>query len=673
MDFKVTALNRVKECLSNMRHFVLQGGAGSGKTETLKELLAFVAENHPDRTLVCITHTNKAADEILTRIDGAFPVSTIHSFLHSLISGFKLDIHRVIFEIFKIESFVAGNVSNHADEKDFLKSEFEKFKKTHEKYSKRQYDFDKTKVPKHPRKPDYDKNREFFNNELNEKIHNLNNLVREKISQVDPYSIKYNQRKYDSFRTFAYGHDSLITIAALLLRDSVTLRKILADRFNHIFIDEFQDTSPEIIDVLLTAFPAGKNVVIGLFGDSMQGIYDDGIGDVDRYITGGNLVKIQKEDNFRCSEQVIGFLNPIRLDAMKQEVAFKKKSDGIIESLSDRQGNVCGYYAIYENKPNAFSDRGEKDRYIAALQKLIEKAGGITGQKMLVLTNKAIAADAGFKTLFDVFSDRYGMDLSEQIEKTLSILQFDELVELCTLFQEKRYNDVISKLRKNGFALSNSEAKLNLFNRLTELSTSHLPALKVLNSAIDDGLLVRSDAYDDYMQYANRFLASLEIDSEYLAFEKKFLNGNNTQKRMTDAGHVIDEYLFDELRKKKEKREFFTKLFGDGIPFVNVINYFDYLGENKNYITMHKTKGTGIRNVLVVLEDFFWNKYNFEHVFASSAFEEAPHLISRKLIYVACSRAIENLKCVRLIGAGEEEYWKAAFPQLVKVSIDELH
>ncbi len=43
---------------------MLQGGAGSGKTEALKDLLQYMEHKSPDEKLVCITHTNLAVEEI---------------------------------------------------------------------------------------------------------------------------------------------------------------------------------------------------------------------------------------------------------------------------------------------------------------------------------------------------------------------------------------------------------------------------------------------------------------------------------------------------------------------------------------------------------------------------------------------------------------------------------
>lgn len=69
---------------------------------------------------------------------------------------------------------------------------------------------------------------------------------------------------------------------------------------------------------------------------------------------------------------------------------------------------------------------------------------------------------------------------------------------------------------------------------------------------------------------------------------------------------------------------------------------------------MHKTKGSGIENVLVVLDEYFWSKYDFKTVFSNDHNLEKKK-ISEQLFYVACSRAKTNLRCVRLVSTEEEE------------------
>ena len=88
-DSVITAIDQCKKCIDEKRSFVLQGGAGSGKTESLKELLIYINQTNPKAKVMCITHTNVAVNEILSRTGNAFPVSTIHSFLNSLIKDYN--------------------------------------------------------------------------------------------------------------------------------------------------------------------------------------------------------------------------------------------------------------------------------------------------------------------------------------------------------------------------------------------------------------------------------------------------------------------------------------------------------------------------------------------------------------------------------------------------------
>lgn len=57
-----------------------------------------------------------------------------------------------------------------------------------------------------------------------------------------------------------------------------------------------------------------KNNVIGFFGDSMQSIYDDGVGDLNQY----GLTKIIKTQNRRNPRAIINVANKFREDGIKQ-------------------------------------------------------------------------------------------------------------------------------------------------------------------------------------------------------------------------------------------------------------------------------------------------------------------------------------------------------------------
>lgn len=100
------ALDDVFECIQSRQNFRLEAGAGAGKTYSLVKALRLII-NEQGATLLrksqqvaCITYTNVATDEIISRTDGhpAIYASTIHAFCWNLIKSFQ--------------SFLRGKVSD---------------------------------------------------------------------------------------------------------------------------------------------------------------------------------------------------------------------------------------------------------------------------------------------------------------------------------------------------------------------------------------------------------------------------------------------------------------------------------------------------------------------------------------------------------------------------------
>ena len=137
---------------------------------------------------------------------------------------------------------------------------------------------------------------------------------------------------------------------------------------------------------------------------------------------------------------------------------------------------------------------------------------------------------------------------------------------------------------------------------------------------------------------------------------------------MRDANIEIEEEEFKELEKKLKKERFFLGLFSSTVTFKEVSNYYNYINEYIDYITMHKTKGSGIDNVIVVLDEYFWNEYDFTNLFDPNN-NESKKIDSQKLFYVACSRTKTNLTCVRLIKEEEENNLVTFFPNAINVTI----
>jgi len=256
--------DKILECLKARRSFLIDAGAGSGKTSSLIRALDFI--RGPDRSSVigdgqrvaCITFTNVAKNEIIERTehDSLFIVSTIHDFLWTSIKPFHKELKSALLALNESLSAKSRRKQNQAELEEALKS-----------------------VP----------------------------------------SVVYSDRgaKFLEGRIF---HDDLLGVAHFMFRDHPLLSKVVAARFPFIFVDEYQDTDPLVVSTLLDhLLKTDKPPLIGFFGDKMQSIYSGGVGELsaDQQTL---LVQIKKEENYRCSKAVINLLNNIRTD-IRQEPA----------------------------------------------------------------------------------------------------------------------------------------------------------------------------------------------------------------------------------------------------------------------------------------------------------------------------------------------------------------
>lgn len=674
MDSQVTPVQRIQECTANKNSFVLQGGAGCGKTETLKQTLQLLSKDYPKKRIACITHTNLAVKEIIDRVGEGYNIFTIHSFLSSLIKNYTRAIHEVIHEIFKVDQLeVETEESSGLTDNELKKVNHDNYKTAYKKYAKLKYIAKGETSPKELGKREYDKAPYQINQTLNENIAELNNEVRQVIDGKDHRSIRYNHSRFDRFNDLSFGHDSLLKITSLLFQRYLKLGKILGDKYDFILIDEYQDTHEDVVEVFLKYLPQDRKATIGLFGDAMQSIYSDGIGDVRAYIDSGDLVEIPKEDNFRSSEQVINFVNVLREDALRQEPAFKIKDDGTKETLEDRQGQVRLLYAIWgDNKPHTRSRSEEKQAYLDFVDKLIDWADcEESPYKKLMLTNKSIAGKVGFPILYKIFSDRY-REVKDEIERVLSSIQVLDLAELCDAYSgaKKRYNFILTELKKSEFVLNKLEDKEKIVAAFEKITTDDLSIIKALEVAFEKQIIRRSDSYLAFFERKDSFLAELKKDDAYQQFKGRFNSGFDTISKMAKEDLDLTEEAFNEFKSNLNREIFYEELFSESITFNEVINYYRYLNEDCDYITMHKTKGSGIENVLVVLDEYFWSQYKFKFSPGSTEPSRVFTSPNMKIFYVACSRAIKNLTVVKVVTSEEEEHLLATFPAFERVVVD---
>lgn len=656
MDTKIESIEMVKHCLDKKKSFVLQGGAGSGKTETLKEILEYLSKEHSDKKIVCITHTNLAVEEIKSRVGDTCSISTIHSFLHNLIKDYKINIKSVISKLFHIQLMEQGLVIDGIDDKQYKQNEYKKYKKIYEKYADNAYLIIKKKSEKCVGKREYDKSPQLYNEALNKMICELNAQIDNRVNESDYFKIIYNNTKFNSFNDVTYGHDGLLILAGLLMRKYPLLNKIISDKYDFIFIDEYQDTNPDIIKCLIEITKTFNKFTIGLFGDTMQAIYPEGVGEVSEYVKKGVLEFIPKVDNYRCSVEVVDFINMLRIDGIEQKVALKRKPDGTLEDITERHGKVEILYSLYENKPNSFSSNEEKDKYLLEIDRIINVAmDKYENTKVLLLTNKAIAQKVGFSKLYKIFNDRY-IEVVDRMDEYLNRIQVLDLCEICYWFEGEKYNEIIRFIKKNGFLIHSVEDKAKLVNYINMLRNGKLSINEALQFAFDNEILKSNESYINCREKNKHFLELIKQDKGYKRFKELYEGGENTFNKQKKIRDDLTEEEFNSFKRQYKKERFIYQIDSDEIKFEEVFSYFKYINEKSDYITMHKTKGSSIENVIVVMEEYFWNsEYNFDCLFKDSFDNQEIANKSQKLIYVACSRAQNNLICLKLLNPQDKE------------------
>ena len=98
---------QIFKCIENQESFILDAGAGSGKTWTLVQTLNYLLEKksnklkNTNQKIVCITYTNIAKDEIIERTEHneLIRVSTIHDFLWDCIKYYQKELKIKLLEV----------------------------------------------------------------------------------------------------------------------------------------------------------------------------------------------------------------------------------------------------------------------------------------------------------------------------------------------------------------------------------------------------------------------------------------------------------------------------------------------------------------------------------------------------------------------------------------------
>lgn len=438
----VSNLNIEKEiynCVDTNESFVLDAGAGSGKTWTLIQTLKYLIEfksndlKKANQKIVCITFTNVAKNEILERIErnSLVTVSTIHDFLWDCISQYKYELKEKLIEYLN-----------------------EKIAVVNQKISE---------LKIHGTKKE---------SELLEKQTKLNNAI----SSIKANNKPVTYKEYLLYKESIISHDDLIIIAYKIFSSYEMINKIIRDAFPIILVDEYQDTQEPVIKLLCEYVHTKDNFLLGFFGDKMQKIYEHGIGEIPLDY---DFKRLKKHENYRCPLAVIELLNRIRKD-ITQIAAGKNK---------ERNGSISFYLS------NSISETELIEKYLN-----LNWNANIEDVKILYLTHRLIAKKNGYYKLFELYNSKRRKDYLTD-NKNNRGCPFANLLysigELIELFNTKRTQELLDKINLSINSFSDRDNIRELIIQLIENSETKTIE-EIFNFIVDNNILVLPDKFKEF-------------------------------------------------------------------------------------------------------------------------------------------------------------------------------
>lgn len=628
----------LREYLEARDSFTVIAGAGSGKTTTLIKALDHIGRTHGDqlrrhgRQVACITYTEVAVGEIHRDVenDPLFHVSTIHSFLWEIARGFQTEIQAWVKDMVdeKITDLQAHNAKPRTRETTIVKNEAE--------------------------------------------ITRLQQTLGKTLLRIKRYSYEADR----DLRRGKLGHSDIIKMVPQMMMDHPLLRRIVAERYPYVFVDESQDTFSNFVEALKKVDEDhGERFCLGFFGDPMQKIYGPGVGAIPRE---QHWKKIDKPENFRSPQAVLQVINRIRQfdDPLKQKGGRKENNKPVEGSATlfilpaderrdERIQQVQAWLAKHLNDPLwkeeiiPNSDPWEPSK---------EEYGAEPTIKTLVVVHEMVAKRLGFESLF------YAMQKADSYKKGFNdgtlwmVTPFLHII--LPLVAAERRGDVLGIIEILRTPIGVGEKRRRPCPRLEPdlLKGADDPRGVLVSVADDVSKLAAMMTNGDHKTTVQDILRFVH-DEQLLTLNDRLVA--ILEERLTDSSLRTDTIPSDEetddhddaaddgkdeqnLAKKRASIEAYLK-----IPAHELWSYGTYQEGQSPFSTQHGVKGAEFDRVLVVLDDEEGTHphYSFEKMFELIELSDADKRNrekgkesvierTRRLFYVCCSRAEKDLAVV---------------------------
>jgi len=579
-------------------------GAGSGKTKVLTHKIAYLMadKNVKPWDILAITFTNKAANEMKSRVENLVGnaandmwIGTFHSICVRIL---RRQIDRIGFDT----SFIIFDTS---DQKTLMKQIIKAQNLDDKIYTDRSVLYEISNAKNEMLEPDA------------YAVKARGDFRKEKIAEL--YEIYQRRLKENN----AIDFDDIINFTIKILMDNPDLLEYYSSKFKYVLVDEYQDTNKA--QFTLVTLLASKYGNITVVGDNDQGIYSFRGADISNILNfekdfpGTRIVKL--EQNYRCTQSILNAANEV---IKNNETKYEKKL-----WTSNENGNL----------PKVF--RGDNE---------YEEANYIVRQI------NSLKIEEYYK--YSDFAVLYRMN--SQSRSIEDILRREDvpykIVGGLKFYERKEIKDAIAYLR----LIQNTSDNLSLTRVINEpkrgvgkTSLDNVDSIAASNGISMYEVIKNADKYGLNRVFANtrefvNLIEELRMKKDSIEISeliKLVLNQSGYTKSLELENTVeaetrlqnLDEFLTVAIEFEEESADSSLSEFLEGITLSSDLDGMEETEESVTLMTLHSAKGLEFPVVFLVgMEEGIFPGYK-------SIGEQKELEEERRLCYVGITRAKENL------------------------------
>lgn len=652
-------------CIDNNKSLIFNSGAGAGKTYALIEGLKYICREkreileYHNQKVVCITYTNVATNEIKERLGNTelVLVSTIHERLWDIIRSYQEELLLIHLENLEIQiDKLQQEIDNDRVVSSLSKEQKDEISKLLVEKQIEFYSISKLRADEFKNKfcqlfPTFSgtiSNAKQFS-ETCAKIIRVDKYKR-CITAIQNQENGYTQVKYDARSNRDYlhymkiSHDTLLLYAYKIISKYDKLKRLIADRYPYFFIDEYQDTN-EVVIRIITEIADYSNeinhpIVVAYFGDSVQNIYDKGVGSqIENYCK--EYLHIEKKYNRRSCYEIIELANKIRNDGIIQKSIYEDSCGGSVKVFCGTDDDIQNFINV--NEEELIRTSGEKAVHCFLLMnKVVAEFTGL-GHLYSWFCNTPY-----YKTNYDAIATEL---LSNDVNKLGEIPRYLYNLTEFFLLSQKEDTPLLDLLNKELFNALDIESVCEVVNCLKVIRpTTLMDMLQSLEEA-------KKEVKNVLNGKKSKEIVENAIDSIIGMQNFSYYSFENTVKQVLFQNDDDVDVKIEQLLKM------------DITTFERWYHYINMdCKEGIIYHTFHGTKGLEFDNVIMIFGDSFGMR---KKTFFKNYFEEydqdipeekfAEYCKARNLLYVATTRARKNL---RILYTGDYKGKKETFDNI---------